>query len=492
MKKKRIFLIALGAVLAAALGGTGFYFRNLIFHYGEIRQIMDTNETFAALLSSENYQDADIEERKVQVEALLDELVQNGVLMENSVGYCEESQTFGYQYADGIIGVVEIGEQSELYPAYGTVPQRNYSTVERNVSGTDCIVAENNRVEFNTDIYPYNEEEISARMMHASGKNWLETLVHEQAALWESEHMSTRVDTECTIEEFKSRLDNDNYLNIAHHGVFYNDTPTIAVEGEFSLVPFSVKYYDDLKNGRMWMYNSSFDYLSLTRKGNFCLTPAFIRHYYSGDQLENTIVWLSCCNGYKNDKLVSAFAQCGAKAVIGASDSVLMPYDYNMQDAFVYSLLYGDTVQEALDYAKTIYGSDDNMWCVRFANTSKPGAAAEFKLYNGGNATLVTLSEELVLENDAAESVVQSGGVTLSLTESYISLSPGESYQLKVASLPDNISVSDLIWQTDKPEVVTVDANGSATAVADGVATITVKTPDEIYAFRCTVNVYPK
>lgn len=147
---------------------------------------------------------------------------------------------------------------------------------------------------------------------------------------------------------------------------------------------------------------------------NYWIFPSFFTYYYGkgnsyGNTLENSIIWIGSCLGYKNDDLVKILYECGAKAVIGANDSVLITYNFYTCDAFVYSLLYGNTVQKSLDFAKEIWEENDYEFWLKYANTyfgayegidfqvvvqEKKDAPAEFDVYGDKNATLVTLTVE--------------------------------------------------------------------------------------------------
>lgn len=78
----------------------------------------------------------------------------------------------------------------------------------------------------------------------------------------------------------------------------------------------------------------------------------------------------------------------------------------------------------------------------------------------------------------------------LRLSESYISVAPGSSHKLEITSVPAAYTASDLIWESDNTAVATVDANGNVTGIADGVATISLKTSDGKHVYKCTVSVY--
>ena len=70
----------------------------------------------------------------------------------------------------------------------------------------------------------------------------------------------------------------------------------------------------------------------------------------------------------------------------------------------------------------------------------------------------------------------------------YIVLSTGETRELNIVGLPAGYEVSELVWTSDNSSVATVNG-GEVFAVAEGVAQITVSTPDGEYQAFCVVDV---
>lgn len=73
-------------------------------------------------------------------------------------------------------------------------------------------------------------------------------------------------------------------------------------------------------------------------------TPSFFEYYYSGGKLANSFVWIGSCYGASNSRLVDAFVNTGANAVVGHSDSVYTAYDYNMLNTVVDKMISGESL----------------------------------------------------------------------------------------------------------------------------------------------------
>jgi hypothetical protein len=83
--------------------------------------------------------------------------------------------------------------------------------------------------------------------------------------------------------------------------------------------------------------------------------------------------------------------------VIAVKGDIYSLYNAELEDAFVYSLLCGDTVSEALDYARSVYGENDLAWSREFEDTPTAGKKTEPAapaVSSGGDRTLVKILEQ--------------------------------------------------------------------------------------------------
>lgn len=118
------------------------------------------------------------------------------------------------------------------------------------------------------------------------------------------------------------------------------------------------------------------------------------------------------------------------------------------------------------------------------AEAKTPGTAtitAEAEDGSGVKGTIQIAVEETIVE---AESLTITGieGDTLHLTEA------GQTVQLGAEILPENTTDKTITWETDQPEVITIDETGLVTAKTNGTAKITAKTTNGIKA-ELTVTV---
>lgn len=80
----------------------------------------------------------------------------------------------------------------------------------------------------------------------------------------------------------------------------------------------------------------------------------------------------------------------------------------------------------------------------------------------------------------------------VSLDPSSLELEVGENATLTPIITPSTATKKNVRWESDSPNIATVDENGVVTAVARGETTITVTTIDGNCSAECDVKVYPK
>ena len=80
---------------------------------------------------------------------------------------------------------------------------------------------------------------------------------------------------------------------------------------------------------------------------------------------------------------------------------------------------------------------------------------------------------------------------SVSLSQNTLELYEGQSATLTAIIEPENATKKNVIWESDNPNVATVDENGTVTAIAEGETTIFVSTVDGDCTAECTVTVTP-
>lgn len=186
--------------------------------------------------------------------------------------------------------------------------------------------------------------------------------------------------------------------------------------------------------------------------------PSYFTSHYKNNELEGSIVFLGSCKAYINDKLVNAFKDAGALSVIANTETVYTYYNYYIQDAFVYSLMCGDSIDEALDFATDIWGESDIEWADMYLtdNEIKPEVATP-KIAIGGQNKLVEVNENT--SQQTPEFVEE----ILSWSEEHEPMDSGtgwlDSYEMYKGYIGHNYAEKDEMWFQDltgdgEPELI--------------------------------------
>ena len=82
---------------------------------------------------------------------------------------------------------------------------------------------------------------------------------------------------------------------------------------------------------------------------------------------------------------------------------------------------------------------------------------------------------------------IKPAGVTLNKT--YGELNVGETTKLKAAAVPTGVYNKGIVWESDNPEIASVDSKGTVTALKAGSVKITAKTKEGGKSAECTLDI---
>lgn len=156
----------------------------------------------------------------------------------------------------------------------------------------------------------------------------------------------TTVAGQGSVEDFKNLGDygmvlisshGDTHFTIAGFSLFSAGLPVfegwapssaqVVIYSNMAATPTArAQYEDDLQSGRLVLWGSMFGVM-----------PSFIQHYAGA--LPDSIVYMSICRGTWNDSMANAFLARGAKAYLGYSDYVNVPFTVDVGTRLFQALL---------------------------------------------------------------------------------------------------------------------------------------------------------
>lgn len=362
-----------------------------------------------SVLFSEDYNTLSLDEKKNRMLSILYQLEKDGDILKDSIFYQENVKTIWFQYPDGFEDGVILEEYTKGFS--GSADISNYVIAwdsngmpsipdsEIDISNLTkpfpSLNSTNSKINFHEPSYPFLEEEVknlelSAKYMFGwcdandTSNECYRYLVdyQENKKIWNNNYLKTDIDDTCTVEDFKTGLLEYDIVFIEEHGTLLNNIPIICTREEYD----KTKYKDDKKHLLFPKDNNG--------KRHYLIKPSFFEKYYGNGKLKDTIVWISSCHGYQYNDLAYAFEKCGASAVVGYNESILLEYDKCLQNAFVYDLMYGGTVSEALEFSKKIWTPNDKEFTSQYSQYfGNCGIGTEAKVNtNGKNARLINLA----------------------------------------------------------------------------------------------------
>ncbi len=374
---------------SAAVGSTTVTTNEFeIFVYYEFTDeelaLMEKIETAAYNITQdvrENMSGADdaavIEAIRAAVDEYLQSLVDDGTL--ESFEYYPASYTYSWVYAD--TGV------NDLMQIYSTNPEEEIkadSSVQSTTSGTSNI-----SYSLSIDA-TYSKGNVVILNYYPANNSWSQSYDAIGKQLSDAGFSVTSI-YDFTCADFKNLQKYNSMILVDSHGNtldgLQSGKPMICTE-EAQTSAKNKTYSTDIKKDRI-------EKITLTSGEKvYWIAPELFEFYYADDQLSSPIVYLGCCRNFPqnpaNSRMVDALTGAGASSVCGYSSSVSVSYDNKMASTLVERLLLGDTVNEALSYAKTRHGQQDSYldaaWNVHAQlNQSGNGNAVLYHPLNNGN-----------------------------------------------------------------------------------------------------------
>ena len=204
---------------------------------------------------------------------------------------------------------------------------------------------------------------------------------------WDSVGLQTRLDTTVTVSDLRRMGDYDLCI-LSTHGAYYTyeygwlwkrtATEPLILLSEKSEFWSDLRYGLDLLAHRVVKVN-----------GMYAVNGDFFRSAYRG----NGIVLSETCefygkNGHVDTAMADGLLAGGAKAVMGYVNNVYSVYSRSMLWATVNRMIEGETLEQAVDYAKSIYGTDDIIW-YNEQGGRRPHAAASYAMLSGSRSAVL-------------------------------------------------------------------------------------------------------
>lgn len=327
----------------------------------DVREMQQADAAVTALTGGSDYAQMTEDERTDAALQQLDALTAQGLVKQGSVYTDAENGMISFTYSCGALGGILLTDPEEENNA--ALPELDESQLQE--------LAENKRVGTAAIYYAFDNTINSSRYPYYA---YMQTY-------WDSVGLQTDLDTTVTVSDLL-RMGRYDLCILSTHGAYYTYEygwlfKKTATEPLILLTERS-DFWSDLRYG--------FDLLAhrvVKVNGMYAVNGDFFRSAYRG----NGIVLSETCefygkNGHVDTSMADGLLAGGAKAVMGYVNNVYSVYSRSMLWAAVNRMIEGETLEQAVDYAKSIYGTDDIIW-YNEQGGRRPHAAASYAMLSG-------------------------------------------------------------------------------------------------------------
>ena len=327
----------------------------------DVREMQQADAAVTALTGGSDYAQMTEDERTDAALQQLDALTAQGLVKQGSVYTDAENGMISFTYSCGALGGILLTDPEEENTA--ALPELDESQLQE--------LAENKRVGTAAIYYAFDNTINSTRYPYYA---YMQTY-------WDSVGLQTDLDTTVTVSDLL-RMGRYDLCILSTHGAYYTYEygwlfKKTATEPLILLTERS-DFWSDLRYG--------FDLLAhrvVKVNGMYAVNGDFFRSAYRG----NGIVFSETCefygkNGHVDTSMADGLLAGGAKAVMGYVNNVYSVYSRSMLWAAVNRMIEGETLEQAVDYAKSIYGTDDIIW-YNEQGGRRSHAAASYAMLSG-------------------------------------------------------------------------------------------------------------
>ncbi len=367
------------------------------------------------IFQTEHFETLSTDDRKVLADSVMDDLANNGLIIENSVYYDEDSGTYSFEYESGVLGAIIIKDWKD--DQNGLVRENN---------GILNIQANESTEQYMNNTYPavkageVTTVDADAVILWSFDQAWDDfeyrspfyDLTEKD---WEEAGVDTTVIRDTTVEHYKE-LEEYEIIVFSGHGAFttYSKDGTSSKRlSSLLLHEASTKEKDEIYKNDLKLYHIG--KISVTGGTMYAILPDFWNAYYEDGDLDGSFIYAENCefygnNGNINYAFATALTSLGAESVIGFHNSVMADYSRDLMKKYVDELIDGETTFDAFTIAKDIYGEDDY-----FTGRESYGPTA-YPIFTGNKDSKLMDSEfknGSFEENPALSSWKKSGDVRL-------------------------------------------------------------------------------
>lgn len=349
----------------------------------------NTNTQIQETVNDADFDNLPIEKRKALSDKKLQELVDNGYIMKDSLNYSEESKTYSFKYSSGIIGILEIGDRIDengmfLGGGAGHKPLDAKSNLKNKLTDNlpiKAAVTSNNidskRIIENKALLIFDYV-VRGETLKQNGREYSfqqgYSVFENKANEWEETALDVETLVNPSVEDYKTSLNNKGIVLIGAHGTrespgWFQAKESVICVNEKCTKANNKKYERDL--------SKHFIGCNANNSGYY-IFPEFFIEYYSQNRLSDTVMFLGNCFAFGTENnvdytLSDTFQQIGASTVIGSVNESYVTVPDNTQNYSIDLLfntidlmLDGNSISDSFATALSRLGNNFDEYCQKY------------------------------------------------------------------------------------------------------------------------------
>lgn len=435
----------------------------------EENEIMATvDNKIDEILLSGNFTEKTIEEKEELVQDTLNAFVETGEISDGSIAYNENDQLFSFQYSNGVLGGVMIGEfdkEQNSYTSRERMPNNDIETFNLLSESEDMNVSLNSDEDFLLG-YALILNSFPSFETEPADIAYRTNFYNDTRNDWNSKGLKTTIDTDVTVSDYQN-FDDYEVICISTHGSTYswNDgflwlnkhtVPAICLS-EKQTKEKNKQYSGLLKNKEIAKVN-----------GCYWILPAFFENEYGSGTLEDTFIFSECCmamgtgqgstiSNY-NYTMANAFINSSAKAYVGFHNSVFADYSRKFMKNYIDKLIEGENSISSYNSSISVYGSNHEIW---YNNNSSYTLKDYYEIYKDKPETFVP-SIHIAYP-------VHNGNTGATLIETGLKNGAFEDYNISTTHPKYWNKVGDVRTLTQLGDVKPLSGNGRMAVISTGI-----------------------
>lgn len=326
----------------------------------ELNQMQQVDTAISNLVNSSSYWQKTESARKSDAQALINQKISQGLIVNNSSKYDSSNGQYSFLYDSGVAGSISTRPFED--GMNGDDARRNAS---RKMNADEIV--------FNAMSEEMDSDEVGKALIlnsfpafetQQSDIDYRTDFYRTLRTAWNSKGLSTTLrDSNVTVSDYRSFGQYDVVCISTHGNRFTVWTSPVSFEQHSGIC-----LAESVSNSKDTTYSVELkSHQIMKNNSRYVVLPKFFDEQYTNNSLNNTFVFSECCKFMGSDDnwdftMANAIVGRGAPNCVGFHNSVFADYSQEFMRTYVNNLLLGRNSGDAYDVAKNEVGNNHREW----------------------------------------------------------------------------------------------------------------------------------